>query len=180
MACSEWSLLRSLWKKVRQLEKSTPAVLVALVTNYSYVFSCWLPTCPCGSGGIFEFDLSDFWDSSDIWWEGCLDKKIKRQKDKKIERQKGKKQWDINTKRQRPNMIVYCYDVLAVLYSFLGGKNMIQLQHSCTLFNSRCVVYQYTLIDRMILLGSETSWLVYLGSTAKHFWSQEDFSANIH
>jgi len=24
------------WKKVRQLEKSTPAVLVALVTNYSY------------------------------------------------------------------------------------------------------------------------------------------------
>ena len=36
MACSEWSLSRSLWKKVRQLEKSTPAVLVALVTNYSY------------------------------------------------------------------------------------------------------------------------------------------------
>ena len=31
----------------------------------------------------------------------------------------------------------------------------------------------------MILLGSETSWLVYLGSTAKHFWSKEDFSANI-
>ena len=36
MACSEWSLSRSLWKKVRQLEKSTPAVLVALVRNYSY------------------------------------------------------------------------------------------------------------------------------------------------
>ena len=31
-----WSLSRSLWKKVRRLEKSTPAVLVALVTNYSY------------------------------------------------------------------------------------------------------------------------------------------------
>ena len=36
MACSEWSLSRSLSKKVRQLEKSTPAVLVALVTNHSY------------------------------------------------------------------------------------------------------------------------------------------------
>jgi len=30
------SLLRFLWKKVRQLEKSAPAVLVALVTNHSY------------------------------------------------------------------------------------------------------------------------------------------------
>ena len=39
MACSEWSLSRSLWKKVRKLEKSTPAVLVALVTNYSYDFN---------------------------------------------------------------------------------------------------------------------------------------------
>ena len=36
MTCSEWSLSRLLWKKVCQLEKSTPAVLVALVTNYSY------------------------------------------------------------------------------------------------------------------------------------------------
>ena len=36
MACSEWSLSHSLWKKVRQLEKSTPAVLVVLVTNYSH------------------------------------------------------------------------------------------------------------------------------------------------
>ena len=44
MTCSEWSLSRSLWKKVRRLEKSTPAVLVALVTNYSYepTFSCVL------------------------------------------------------------------------------------------------------------------------------------------
>ena len=40
MACSEWSPSRSLWKKVHQLEKSTLAVLVALVTNHSYVHIC--------------------------------------------------------------------------------------------------------------------------------------------
>ena len=35
--CSKQFLLRSLWKKVRQLEKSTPLPVVAVVTNMSYV-----------------------------------------------------------------------------------------------------------------------------------------------
>ena len=59
MACSEWSLSRSLWKKVHQLEKSTPAVLVALVTNHSY--GC---TRPQGSTLIPSYKISHAMNSS--------------------------------------------------------------------------------------------------------------------
>ena len=38
--CSKQFLLRSLWKKVRQLEKSTPPPVVAVVTNMSYENKC--------------------------------------------------------------------------------------------------------------------------------------------
>ena len=41
--CSKQSLPRSLWKKVRRLEKSTPTPLQALLTNMSYGADC-VPT----------------------------------------------------------------------------------------------------------------------------------------